>query len=60
MSGIGIAQEDAKDREYLMQVYYISLESNLSRYKIHVMITWNVKTHLAVSMIKFFLSVHCH
>ena len=52
MSGVGVVQEESEDREYYLQVFYISPQSDLSNCKIHVVITWNVEAHLTVSVIK--------
>ena len=46
-SGLAITQEGSQDREYIARLFY--LNPNISTYEIHLVVTWNVETHLTVS-----------
>ena len=51
-SGVTVCQEGLKEREYCAMLYYLRQGSILSyEFDIHFVITWNTKTHRAVSIV---------
>ena len=52
-SGVGVTQEGSEDREYCSQLFYLG-HPNLCQ--IHFVVTWNLETHLTVSLVCVILS----
>ena len=48
MSGIGTVQEGSEEREYCLTVY--QCQNDNGNYGVDCVVTWNVKTHLNVSI----------
>lgn len=46
-SGMAAVQKGSQDREYIARLFY--LNPTVSTYEIHLVVTWNLKAHLAVS-----------
>ena len=48
-SGLAITHEGSPDREYIARLFY--LNPNVFTYDIHLVVTWNIESHLTVSRV---------
>ena len=45
-SGVCVAQDELEDKEYVARLFYLS--QKMSAHEIHLVVTWNIETHLKV------------
>lgn len=57
-SGLAILLRGSRGREYIARLFYLNQTAYM--YEIHMVITWNIKLHRAVSVYKTSILVHVH